>query len=77
MTMMGNQQRAIRALEFLALEMQSLDLYTDSLFLIGSVDWEFRQGTNCSAPGCLNLETQAWGLESPEGLFSHMSSDTG
>lgn len=61
MTMMGNQQRAIRALEFLALEMPSLDLYTDSLFLIDSVDWEFRQGTNYSAPGCLNWETQAGG----------------
>lgn len=40
------------------------------------MDQEFRQGTNCSAPGCQTsqLGDSGWRLESPEGLFSHMSS---
>lgn len=73
--MMGNQQKAIRALEFLALLRCRVWIYRLILFLVDSVDQEFRQGTNCSAPICQTSELgdSGWRLESPKGLFSHMS----
>lgn len=68
MTMIGNQQRAITALGLLALEMQRLGLYTDSLFLADSVGWEFRQGTNAA----LRLDVWGFSWETQAGGCNHM-----
>lgn len=62
MTITGNQQRGIRALGLLALEIleiQGLFPYLTLCFPADSVDWEFRQsrkGIVCSAPGCLGSQ---------------------